>query len=93
MTLRRSTLFRALAKPAMMLGVHYDFCFIEAMLVMLVFIYSDHLWTLLLLFPLHLLGCVLCRIDPFIFRLLSIRAMIGRSSNFALWQCQSYGPH
>ena len=93
MALRVSSLFRALAKPAMIMGVHYDFCFLETMLVMLVFIYSDHLWTLLLIFPLHVVGWVLCRIDPFIFRLLSIRATIGRSSNFTLWQCQSYGPH
>lgn len=85
-----SVVFQALSKPATLMGVHYDYFFISGLLVMLVFIYSDNVLAFLLLAPLHLVGWVLCKIDPHIFRLLSVRATVGSVKNKGLWQCQSY---
>ena len=50
--LAMSMVFKALAKPAMMMGVDYDYFFISSLTVMLVFIYSDNLLAFLLFFPL-----------------------------------------
>lgn len=85
-----SPIFKALSRPAMIMGVDYDYFFISSMLLMLVFIYSGNFLSFLLFFPLHLVGWILCRIDPHIFRLISARATIGAVKNKKLWQCQSY---
>lgn len=88
--LHTSPVFNALSKPALIMGVDYDYFFISGILVMLVFIYSDNLLAFLLFFPLHLIGWVLAKIDPHIFRLLSVRATLGVVKNKSLWRCQSY---
>lgn len=85
-----SIVFRALTKPATFLGVDYDYFLISGLLVALIFIYVDNFFVLLLFFPLHLVGLILCRMDPHIFRLISTRASIGAVKNKSLWQCQSY---
>jgi len=85
-----SPVFKALSKPTTLMGVDYDYFFLSGLLVMLVFIVTDNFLALLLFFPLHLLGWLLCHIDPHIFRLLSVRATIGTVKNKSLWRCQSY---
>lgn len=88
-----SPVFKALSRPAMMMGVDYDYILISGMIVMLAFIYTGNFLAFTLYFPLHLLGWILCRIDPFIFRLISARATVGAVKNKGLWQCQSYEPN
>lgn len=85
-----SVVFQALSKPATFLGVDYDYFFISGLVVMLVFIYSNNLLAFLIVAPLHLVGWILNKIDPHIFRLLSVRAWIGSIKNKSLWRCQSY---
>jgi type IV secretion system protein VirB3 len=85
-----SIVFKALSKPATIMGVDYDYFFISGLIVMLVFIYADNLLAFLLFFPLHLVGWILCKIDPHIFKLLSVRASVGAVKNKSLWRCQSY---
>lgn len=85
-----STIFKALSRPAMFMGVDYDYFFISGLVIMLVFIYSGSFFAFLLFFPLHMLGWILCRIDPYIFKLISARAGLGAVKNKGLWQCQSY---
>ena len=70
----RSIIFNALAKPNTLMGVDYDYCIIAILLVTLVFIYSGNFLSCLLFGPLHLLGWILCKVDPHIFRLLSIKS-------------------
>jgi type IV secretory pathway VirB3-like protein len=88
--LHHAIIFKALTKPAMFLGVDYDFFYIACLVVMLVFIFSDNFLALLIYFPLHFCGWLLCQIDPAIFKLLSIRANIGFIKNKSIWSCQSY---
>jgi type IV secretion system protein VirB3 len=85
-----SIVFKALAKPATLMGVDYDYFLISGLVVMLVFITSDSFLAFLLFVPLHIAGWILCRMDPHIFRLLSVRASIGSVKNHSLWNCQSY---
>ena len=85
-----SLVFRALTKPPMFMGVDYDYFYIEGLVVMLVFIYSDNFLSMLLFLPLHFVGFILCKLDPHIFKLLSVRASIGAVKNKSLWHCQTY---
>lgn len=85
-----SPLFKALTKPAMILGVLYDYFYLSGLLSLLVFIFSGNLLAWLVFLPLHLAGMVLCRIDPHIFNLLSVRASIGINHNKHIWGHQSY---
>ena len=90
--LANAPIFKALSKPVTIMGVDYDYFFISLIGVMLVFIYANNLLAFLLFLPLHLIGLILVRIDPHIFKLLSVRASIGSCKNKTLWQSQSYEP-
>jgi len=85
-----SPIFKALARPSMIMGVDYDYFYIATLVVMLVFIYTDNFLAFALFLPLYLIGWVLCQIDPHIFKLISARASIGVIKNKKIWQCQSY---
>ena len=87
-----STIFKALTKKPSLMGVDYDYFFIESMITMLIFIYANNFLSLLLIVPLHLLGWILTQMDPFIFKIISIRASIGLNKNNKLWGCQAYEP-
>lgn len=89
--LQSSVVFKALARLTTIMGVDYDYFFIESLVVVLGFIYSNHFLLLSLFLPLHAAGVILHKLDPHIFRLLSVRASIGRVKLKALWRCQSYG--
>ncbi len=80
-----SPVFRALTKPAMILGVLYDYFYLSGLISLIVFIYSGNLLAWLVFLPLHLIGVILCRIDQHIFSLLSVRANIGMVRNKNLW--------
>ena len=85
-----SMVFKALSRPIMFMGVDYNYFFIYGMFIMLVFIYSSNFIAFILIFPLHLSGWILSKIDPHIFKLLSVRATIGVVKNKFVWKCQSY---
>lgn len=87
-----SLFFKALSRPATIQGVDYDYFLIMLVSVVLAFIYTNNFLAFLLAAPLYLIGFVLCKIDPHIFRLLSVRASIGVVKNKRLWHCQSYAP-
>ena len=85
-----SMIYKALSKPAFIMGVDYDYFLISGTATMLAFIFTDKFLALLLFLPLHLIGWILCQLDPHIFRIISVRAMIGVTKNQSLWSCQSY---
>ena len=87
-----SPVFKGLTRQPTFFGVDYNYCLISGMFCLLAFIDLSSFLGLLLFFPLHLIGWVLCQIDPHIFKLLMIRAQIGRVKNFRLWGCQTYSP-
>lgn len=82
--------FNALTRNAKFMGVDYDYFLISGLAVVLVFINSGNFLAFLLFFPLHLIGWILCKIDPHIFKLLSVKSSIGTIRNKSLWRCQSY---
>lgn len=82
--------FNALTRHAKFMGVDYDYFLISGLVVILAFINSGNFLAFLLFFPLHLVGWILCKIDPHIFRLLSVKASIGTVRNKSVWLCQSY---
>jgi len=85
--------FLALTKPPMIMGVVYDYCLISATLVMCGFILTKSFTSLLLFGPLHFLGWILTKLDPHIFKILSVRATLGSAPNKAFWGCESYEPN
>ena len=82
--------FNALTRHAKFMGVDYDYFLISGLVVIIAFINSGNFLAFLLFFPLHLVGWILCKIDPHIFKLLSVKATIGTIRNKSLWHCQSY---
>jgi type IV secretion system protein VirB3 len=88
--LHKAKVFKALSRPAMIMGVDYDYFYLSSLLVMLVFVYSENIGALFLFAPMHLVGWILCKIDPFIFKLISARASIGILKNKNFWGAQSY---
>lgn len=82
--------FNALSRQAKFMGVDYDYFLMSGLLVILVFINSGNIFSFFLFLPLYLVGWILCKIDPHIFKLLSVRASIGTIRNKSLWRCQSY---
>ena len=91
-TLLTSTIFKALTKKPSFIGVDYDYFFIESMCTMLLFIYINNFAILFIIIPLHLLGWILTQLDPFIFKIISVRASIGINKNNRFWACQAYEP-
>lgn len=85
--------FKALTRRSVILGVDYDYFFISIMVVMLAFVASSQLLMMLLMIPLHIIGMILCQIDPYIFKLLSTRASLGYVKNHKFWGLKSYAPY
>ena len=85
-----STVFAALSKPATLWGVDYNYFMVALVVVMLAFIYSGNFLAFLLFAPLHVIGWILHRIDPHMFKLIGLRPILGRSTNKKLWGCQTY---
>lgn len=85
-----SPLFKGLTKPHRLMGIDYDYFIVISLISVLAFILSNHFLLGFIFAPLHLLGLILGRIDPHIFRLLSIRALLGSTKHKAIFNCQYY---
>jgi len=85
-----SIVFKGLARTPTLWGVDYNYFILNCLAVLLVFINTQHVLSLLVFIPLHFVGWLLCKIDPHIFKLISVRATIGATKNKSLWNCQSY---
>ncbi|MDO8954611.1 MAG: VirB3 family type IV secretion system protein [Gammaproteobacteria bacterium] len=90
--LNTAPVFQALTRQPMLLGVAYEYVWLSGLLVIASFVISKNLMALLAFFPLHLVGVILCKIDPCIFKLISVRAAIGTVKNKGFWKAQSYDP-
>lgn len=87
-----SPLFSGLTRPAMTMGITLDYLAISAMVTLCFFIVGNNPLYGLVYIPLHIIGWILCRIDPFIFNLLFRRAECVYCPNKSLWGCASYEP-
>jgi type IV secretion system protein VirB3 len=91
--LRTNTLFLALTRPPMVMGVALEAFSINIILAMLAFIVSNNLLYGLIWLPLHGVCVVVTRVDSQCFKVLLGRSRLGRTGNAAIWGGTSYEPY
>ncbi len=91
--IRINIVFQALTRPPMMLGVTVDYFMIMLIALLILFMQFSQPAVLLLWLPLHMVGWVLCKIDPFIFNVLFKKIDFIATPNKKLWGCKSYAPN
>lgn len=89
-TLLISPIFKGLTKSVTIMGVDYNYFLLNFVFAVILFINSSSFLLPMVCIPLHFLGVILCKLDPHIFQLISVRATIGATKNKSLWRCQSY---
>lgn len=87
-----STVFVGLTRPPMMMGVTLDYLCLAMMIVLSLTILTNNPICVVLYLPLHLLGWILCKLDPNIFQILLKRADCNYVPNKKIWGCHSYEP-
>jgi type IV secretion system protein VirB3 len=91
--LDRDTLFVALTRPQMLLGVTYGFAIANAIITTELFLIFKSAWVLLAALIVHVIGWLACLRDPHIFDLWLVRMRrCPRVANYRVWQCNSYRP-
>lgn len=91
--LGRDTLFVALTRPQMLLGVTYGYAIGNAIVTTELFLLFKSVWVLLVAVLLHLIGWVACLRDPHIFDLWLVKVRrCPRVRNHRIWRCNSYRP-
>lgn len=87
-------LFVGLTRPAMFLGVSYTFALANLFMCLIGFIAGDNYRFILLGFPIHFIGYILCSKEPLIIELYKIRAdKCFRSKNRLYHGANSYDPY
>ena len=93
MSLARSTVFRALTRPQMFVGVTYSFFVLNLAVTTEVFLMSHSFWSLGAALVVHGIGYVACLREPRIVDLWLIKvSRTPRVSNWKRWGCNSYTP-
>ena len=91
--LERDTLFVALTRPQMLLGVNYVYVIANAILITELFLIFKSPWVLLVALVLHAVGWIACLRDPHIFNLWLVKLRrCPRVRNYRIWRCNSYRP-
>ncbi len=85
-------LFLGLTRAPMMMGVTMDYLGLSLIGVMCGFILFSSPFCLLMYFPLHIFGVVVCAVDHNFFRLLLKNLECLTIPNYAVWGCQCYEP-
>lgn len=92
-TLRRSTVFVALARPQMFAGVTYSYFVFNAVLAAELFLIFKSFWAIAVALVVHLVGMLACLREPRFFDLWIARvSRCPRVKNYRLWGCNSYRP-
>lgn len=90
------TLFVALTRPPMLLGVTYSALIVNLMLTMETFVLTRNLLWLLVCLPVHGLCVVLCAFEPRFFDLLQLwgrtRGVALVAGNVRHWRASAYSP-
>ncbi len=87
-----SPLFTGLTRPAMKMGITLDYLAISAIVTLCFFILGNNPMYGLIYLPLHILGWIVCRIDPFIFNLFFRSVECAYCPNKSLWGSTAYEP-
>ncbi len=86
-----SMVYKALLIPVTVMGVNYYYFMLEVVILFCVFIFSKQLIILLLILPLHTVGVLLQKIDPYFIPLIKVHALFLKSTpNRMLWGGTSY---
>lgn len=87
-----SPLFTGLTRPAMVMGITLDYVCFSVVGVLCLFILTNSPLALTLYFPLHLLGWLICKIDPALFAILLKQLVCGVTPHRTIYGCQCYAP-
>ena len=91
--LDRDTLFVALTRPQMLLGVTFGFAIANAIITTELFLIFKSAWVLLAAVIVHVIGWLACLRDPHIFDLWLVKVRrCPRVKNYRVWQCNSCRP-
>lgn len=91
--LQRTTVFTALTRPQMFVGVTYTWFVANGILAAELFLIFKSFWVILIALIMHLVGAVFSLREPRFLDLWIVRvSRCPRVKNFALWQCNSYRP-
>jgi len=85
-------IFTGLTRPAMIVGVTVDYLSICVMVAMIGFILGNSPLYLMLYVPMHIVGYIACKFDPFCFRIVFKRLSCAYMPNKKIWNCASYEP-
>lgn len=92
-TLKRSTLFVALARPQMFAGVTYSYFVFNAVIAAELFLLFKSFWAIAVALVVHLIGMLACLREPRFFDLwIAQVSRCPRVRNYRLWGCNSYRP-
>lgn len=92
-TLKRSTLFVALARPQMFAGVTYSYFVFNAVIAAELFLLFKSFWAIAVALLVHLIGMLACLREPRFFDLwIAQVSRCPRVRNYRLWGCNSYRP-
>lgn len=90
-----NTLFLALTRPAMQMGVTMDAFYINiiiAFCAFCAFVLTKNLFFGLIWVPLHLLCVILCRKEVNWFAIILVKKRLPKSGNTNIWNGVSYEP-
>ncbi|WP_058535366.1 type IV secretion system protein VirB3 [Legionella saoudiensis] len=88
-----NTLFLALTRPAMKLGVTMDAFFINVIIAFCVFALAKNPFWAAVWLPLHVVCAILCRMDIQWFPIFLARKRLVKSGNERIWSGVSYEPY
>ena len=92
-TLKRSTLFVALARPQMVAGVTYSYFVFNAVIAAELFLLFKTFWAIAVALVVHLIGMLACLREPRFFDIwIAQVSRCPRIRNYRLWGCNSYRP-
>jgi type IV secretion system protein VirB3 len=88
-----NTLFLALTRPAMVMGVTMEAFYLNLIIALCAFLLTKNIFFGFLWVPLHMVCVVLCRIDKRFFTIFLCNTRLGKTRNTRIWKGESYEPY
>lgn len=88
-----NTLFLALTRPAMVMGVTMEAFYLNIIIAMCTFLLTKNMVLGLIWVPLHVICVVLCRMDKRFFSIFLCNTRLGKTRNARFWKGESYEPY
>ena len=86
------TLFLALTRPAMVMGVTMEAFYINLIVALCTFLLTKNIFFGLILVPLHMICVVLARMDKRFFTIFLCNTRLGKARNRHIWGGAHYEP-